>query len=397
MNQQIKVSVFLWSYNHAKYLRESIDSALHQTFSDFELIILDDASTDDSWTIINSYLDARIRAFRNKTNRVGDFSELFPQAATGEYIAIHHSDDIWEPDKLEKQVAYLDEHPEIGAVFTNAMIIGERGELFEDETHFYYNIFNQPNRSRHEWLNFFFHHGNALCHPSLLIRKVCYEQCGLYRCGLFQLPDFDMWIRLCLKYEIHVMPEKLIRFRVRDNEQNVSSCRPETLVRMQFEFLQILNNYCHINTSEEFIKVFPNANQYFKQGDFDIGFSLGMVALKLKTSYVAKLFGLQLLFDALNDPDRARKIKDLYDFSSNDFIALTAKHDFFSIGLLTTFPFLEEAKKKQALTARGRPAVTILEFFWRLGLFVALDGSLRERLAYILIRVLRIVKQRFRK
>ena len=393
MPEQTKVSVFLWSYNHAKYLREAIDSALNQTFSDFELIIMDDASTDDSWAIINSYSDHRIQAFRNKTNQLVDFPEVFPQAATGEYIAIHHSDDIWEPKKLERQVSFLDNHPEIGAVFTNAMIIGERGEPFENKSHFYYSIFNQPNRTRHEWLNFFFYHGTAaLCHPSVLIRKTCYENCGLYRYWLFQLPDFDMWIRLCLKYEIHVLPEKLVRFRVQDNEANTSGSRPETFVRWQFEFLQILNNYCHINTSEEFIKVFPNANQYFKQEDFDIGFALGMVALEPKTSHIAKLFGLQLLFDALNDPDRSRKIKDLYDFSSKDFIALTAKHDVFLNGLITTLPFIEEAEKKQAMTARNRRAWTIIEFLWRLRLSVAPDGSRREQFAYILIRASQIAK-----
>src|ERR1700690_1971582 len=108
MNKPPKVSVFLTSFNHAKYLRGSIDSVLHQTFSDFELIILDDASTDDSWQIIQSYSDPRIQTFRNKTNLGGYFPGAFPGMASAEYIAVHHSDDLWEPEKLEKQVPFLD-------------------------------------------------------------------------------------------------------------------------------------------------------------------------------------------------------------------------------------------------------------------------------------------------
>jgi len=163
-----KVSVILTSYNHEKYLREAIESVLNQSFSDFELIIWDDASTDSSWEIINSYTDNRIRGFRNETNSRGTINKSLLKAR-GEYIAIHHSDDIWEPSKLEKQVAFLDANPETGAVFTQALIIDENGDLFKDESHFYYKIFEQPVRSRYEWLNFFFFNGNALCHPSVLV------------------------------------------------------------------------------------------------------------------------------------------------------------------------------------------------------------------------------------
>lgn len=345
MKNHPKISIFLWSYNHAKYLRESIDSALHQTFSDFELIILDDASTDESWAIINSYSDPRIKAFKNEPNRLGDFPGVFPQAATGEYLAIHHSDDIWELDKLEKQFAYCNAHPEIGAVFTNAMIIGEQGELFEDKDHFYYSIFNQPNRSRHEWLKFFFNHGNALCHPSVLIRKVCYEQCGLYRYGLFQLPDFDMWIRLCLKYEIHVMPEKLIRFRVRDNEQNVSGNQPEKQIRGMYEFYKTLENYKKIEKFDDLVKVFPKAEKFNRGNETDMHFALAMIALEEKPFIFTQLFGLDILFELISDPIRCANIKRLYNFDYINFIDLTGKHDIFSKEMI-------DALCKEAVTAR---------------------------------------------
>jgi glycosyltransferase involved in cell wall biosynthesis len=277
-----KVSIFLSSYNYANYLPDAIDSVLNQTFTDFELFIVDDASTDESWAIIQSYSDSRIRSIRNKTNRNDreGMRKVVFEMATGEFIAVHHSDNVWEPEKLQKQVDFLDANPHFGAVFTNAQIIDENGEPFKDESHFYYKIFDQPDRSRFDWLNFFFYRGNALCHPSILIRKKCYDECGFYRNGLAIYPDFDMWVRLCLKYEIHVIPEKLIRFRVRSDERHISGNRPDTRKRGEFEYLQVLDNYLKIPGFQELVKIFPAAQEYYCEEGCDIGYVLGKVAIE---------------------------------------------------------------------------------------------------------------------
>ena len=328
-----KVSVILTSFNHEKYLREAIDSVLMQTFADFELIIWDDASSDDSWYIINSYTDTRIKAYRNDEIRRGIYgiNKAIIEVALGEYIAIHHSDDVWEAEKLEKQLEYLDGHPEIGAVFTNTLAIGESGDPLNDPGHFYSSIFDQPNRTRHQWLNYFFYHGCALCHPSILIRKRCYEDCELYRYGLAQLGDFDMWMRLCLKYEIHVLPEKLVCFRVRANEANTSGSRPETRIRGMTEFYNLLKNYLKIETFEEMAAIFPEAKKYYRTDGFEPHFVLAMVALGNNSLHWAKLFGIDLLFDLLSDIKKAKKIKSLYSFDYRDLIVLTASHDVFSL------------------------------------------------------------------
>jgi O-antigen biosynthesis protein len=328
-----KISILLTSYNHAKYLRDAIESVLNQTYKDFELLVWDDASVDNSWEIITSYSDERIHAFRNHTNQVEYFYKAISDMTQGlsEYIAIHHSDDVWEPKKLEKQVAYLDKNPDIGAVFSWAKFINEEGELFEDETHPYYKLFEQPNRTRHEWLNHFFYKGNALCHPSLLIRKECYQEVGLYRNGMAQLPDFDMWVRLVMKYEIHVIPEKLIRFRIHQDKSNSSGNRSDTRIRIQFEYLQVLENYREILSYSELAKIFPIAKKYERNGSGDTGFALGMIAVETAPFPFTKLLGLNLIFEALNDPIRAKKLKEEYNFSHADFIKLSAKHDVFSI------------------------------------------------------------------
>lgn len=400
MAEKIKVSVILTSYNHAKYLHEAIDSVLNQTYSDFELIIWDDASTDGSWEIINSYSDPRIRAYRNDANqRGGNIRRALSQGINGEYIAIQHSDDLWEPLKLEKQVAFLHENPQIGAVFTNVLIINENGMLFDDKRHFYYKIFDQPNRSRHEWLNFFFYHGNALCHPSVVIRKTCYDDCGPYRYGFAQIPDFDMWVRLCMKYDIHVLPEKLVRFRVRTNEMNTSGNRPETRIRWHFEFFQVLNNYRDLPSFEELSKVFPNAEKYLKPQGSDFGFALAMVALETKSNKITELFGLSILFEALNDPKVSKMIREIYGFGHNDFVALTAKHDVFSLDLLSnlTTQVADQRQIAQSLNATlneiyGSKGWRFLQLVRKVRLFLFPYNSLRERIVRKLLAGLRRIR-----
>ena len=327
-----KVTVILTSYNHEKFINETIDSILNQSFSDFELIIWDDASTDDSWDIIKSYQDSRIKSFRNKTSKRGIYgiNKTISEIAEGEYIAIHHSDDIWEPTKLEKQVAFLDNNKKYGAVFTNAMPINEDSQPFSDQNHFYSSIFDQQNRSRQEWLNFFFYEGNALCHPSVLIRKVSYDACGLYRYGLAQLGDFDMWIRLCLKYEIMIMPEKLTKFRILNNEANSSGSRPETRKRTPIEYFYILQNYLLINSYEDLCQIFPKLKKFNNIKDHNIHFLIAMMALESKANYT-NLFGLSLLYGIVNDSLKYEKVKEMYNFDKNELVSLSAKYDIFNV------------------------------------------------------------------
>jgi glycosyltransferase involved in cell wall biosynthesis len=253
------VSVILTSFNHSAFLRQAIESVLTQTFSDFELIIWDDCSADDSWQVISSYSDSRIRPFRNTANfgpTYGVNKAIF-EICLGKFIAIHHSDDVWLPEKLMTQVSYLNEHPEVGAVFSHADAINEKGNLLPIGSHFYADIFHQQNRTRYQWLRRFLLEGNALCHPSVLIRKSCYESLGGYRNDLFQLPDFDMWIRLCSKYPIHVIQESLLMYRVLDNERNTSGGRRDSTNRIQVEQSRIFEETHKFLSSQDIQFIFP--------------------------------------------------------------------------------------------------------------------------------------------
>ena len=125
------VSVVMPVYNLENYIASSIRSILRQTYSNIELIIVDDCSTDNSYEIAQTFKDERIRLFRNSENRGVVYSRNFAiSKAKGEYIALNDGDDISHPRRIEYQVSYMEQHPDIGVLGTFAFIIDSK-EKFE--------------------------------------------------------------------------------------------------------------------------------------------------------------------------------------------------------------------------------------------------------------------------
>jgi glycosyltransferase involved in cell wall biosynthesis len=320
-----KVSVILTSFNHEKYLREAIDSVLAQTFTDYELIIWDDASTDNSWDIIRSYNHPRIKFFRNHVQRRGIYgiNKAITEVAGGKYIAIHHSDDFWNSEKLYKQVEVLDSNPAVGAVFSNVQLVDDFGVIVNEPDRFYSSDFlDQKNKNRFEWLNSFFVNGNSLCHPSVLVRKECYSLCGLYNPAYGQLGDFDMWVRLCSIFEIYVSEEKLVNFRVQASFKNTSSNTNAARERTKNEFNQIIKLFRKICKDNNIFKVFPHAAKYQNKNLFDSEYVLARIALESRFSCV-RAFGLNLLYEILEDDARRHFVEINHKFCYVDLIEIS--------------------------------------------------------------------------
>ena len=332
-----KVSVLIASYNHEKYIGYAIQSVLGQTYQDFEIVIVDDGSKDNSVEVIRSFTDPRIRLICFEQNQGAcTAAKRLLQEAKGEYIAILNSDDAFLPEKLAKQVDFLDRNDKYGAVFSYAQIIDEAGEIFTDENHFYSKIFVQENKSRHEWLRYFFYNGNCLCHPSIMIRSECYESVGFYDERYYQLPDFDFWIRLCLKYEIYIIPENLIEFRVRENEANASGDNYTTKIRCNNELVSVLERFLLIKSEKEFLDVFPDKQELVNENGFDLEYAVASVCMSNRNSKMHVAFGLQLLFRLLNNPNKRSKLMDIYNFSYQDLYQWSKKCDVFAVCLVDT-------------------------------------------------------------
>lgn len=326
------VSVILTSYNHEKYIGEAIRSVLAQTYTDWELIIVDDCSTDNSLSIINSFCDERITVIACDENlRQRNWLTAILKTAKGKYIAIHHSDDIWMPQKLEKQVKFLDGNPNYGAVFTLVDFIDEEGKKNRESKNYYTNgVFSVNNKSRFEWLNFFFKRGNALCHPSVMIRKQLYEELGFVEYGYGQIFDFTQWIKLCMNTEIWVIQEELVNFRLLSNEKNTSGDRPEVYVRVSVEIYRMLRYFLRITDSDMMMKIFPETEIYYIDGKMITEYAFAKLCLD-HVSNIHKLFGLQLLFELINDKEKSLQIETLYQYNHMNLIVDTGKHDIFNV------------------------------------------------------------------
>jgi glycosyltransferase involved in cell wall biosynthesis len=334
-----KVTVAIASYNHEKFIDECLQSVLKQTFQDFEIIITDDGSSDTTVSRISTINDKRVQLERFSQNKGACIAiNNSIRKAKGQYVAILNSDDAWAPLKLQKQVDFLDHNPNIGAVFSRTTFIDEHSKEMLSTNTPYFFVFDQENRSRFEWLSYFFSHGNSICHPSILIRRECYEKVGLYNECMANLPDLDMWVRLCLQYEIHILHDKLVRFRIRHGEVNASGNTLPNQIRTRFEYKQILNHYLLIKETNDFLAIFPEASKYGKVSVNTIPYFLARLALDVNNN-TWQLWGLELLYKLLENKEMSKNIEDQFGFSYRDFYKLTAKFDTFSVSpIISSYP-----------------------------------------------------------
>ena len=251
-----KISVLMSCYNHDKFVGEAIESVLNQSFKDFELLIIDDNSTDKTFDIVNSFKDPRIKAFRNEKNfgMVFNTNSLIKKS-NGDYIAIINSDDSWLPEKLQKQLDFLENNSGYGACFTVANIIDEDNKIIKSNIQ---ESLKYLELDRFGFLNYFFFYNNPLCYPSVLIRKKVFDKTGFFNPAYIILLDIEMWIRICLAgFEIKILKENLTNFRILKNGGNLSGKNHKTIIRNSLELKEIYKSYQHIKNYDEFIKIFP--------------------------------------------------------------------------------------------------------------------------------------------
>lgn len=321
------VSVIIPSYNHEQFIEECIQSVLDQTYQDFEIIITDDASSDRTVEIVESFNDPRIKLFKFAENKGASVaSNNCISHSKGKYVAMLSSDDAWHPEKLEVQVKYLEQHPEIGAVFGKVEWVDETGRAIKYKDFPYMNVFDVKNRNRFKWLRHFFYKGNCLCHPCSLVRRECYQEIGMLNPALANLPDFDLWVRLCLRYEITILNRRLIRFRRMTNETNASGDTQSGRIRNRFEYRHVLDHYLKIKNPEEFLLVFPQAAKYGKVTPETIPYILGRLAIESEMDY-ATLWGLDLIYNLLQKKKSAQLLQELFNFTYRDFIQFSGKYD----------------------------------------------------------------------
>ena len=206
------ITVLLPVYNGERYLRETIQSILTQTYTGFELLIIDDGSTDSSLEIMRSFSDQRIRILENPERlKLSGALNRGMKEARGTYIARMDADDIALPQRLEKQLDFMEKHPEVGVCGTAIEIFGSvktRTDVYPKSAPEIqaYALFDCP-----------------FCHPTVMLRRDLFLQHGfLYDGSYYPTEDYELWTRAVELFPTANLKEVLLRYRVHDNSMTGS-------------------------------------------------------------------------------------------------------------------------------------------------------------------------------
>lgn len=194
-------------YNGASFLNVSIESILNQTLKDFEFLIINDGSTDNSVQIIDSYSDPRIRLINNPAN--AGWVKVLNQGmglAKGDYIVRMDCDDVSLPGRLEKQVDFMDQHPEIGISGTWYTTFGGQFRTVRNPT--------DP-----KFLKCILFFGNPLGHPTVIMRRESMDRYGLnYDATYPHSEDYELWSRAIMHFELSNLPQITLRYRIHPHQ-----------------------------------------------------------------------------------------------------------------------------------------------------------------------------------
>ncbi|HEY9803820.1 MAG TPA: glycosyltransferase family A protein [Leptolyngbyaceae cyanobacterium] len=199
-----KVSIVIPAYNAMDYLPTTLETVYQQTFTDFEVLIINDGSSDNIVDWVSHLTDTRIRLITQENQGLTGAHNTGVIQAQGEYIAFLDADDLWEPSKLEKQVICLDKNPEVGLVDTWVMLIDEDGVSTGTviKTNAEGNVWQQIIQCP-----------TVVCGSSPIVRKICFQELGLFDPEMGGSSDWDMWTRIASRYNFALIKEPLTLYR----------------------------------------------------------------------------------------------------------------------------------------------------------------------------------------
>ncbi len=214
-----RISVVLPAYNAEAYLREAVQSVLDQSYSDFELIVLNDGSTDGTAEILESFNDPRLHVVHQENLGLALTLNKGIALARGEFIARQDADDVALPERFERQVEYLDLHPSCALLGTGSMILEDRQLTARRHKH--------PTNNGELQMRLLF--DSFFVHSSVMLRRSALSRVGMYPTDPERHPpeDFDLWIRMAREFEVANLAEPLVMYRELPN--SISRSKAELL------------------------------------------------------------------------------------------------------------------------------------------------------------------------
>jgi len=222
----VQISVILPVYNGMETIADTINSVLGQTFADFELIIIDDGSTDDTLSVVKAIADERIQIHQFSNAGQGESRNRGVSLAHGDYLSFIDADDLWTPDKLQHQWQALQTHPQAAVAYSWTDHIDENNQFFRAGPHLTFS----GDVYKLLIISDFVGSGS-----NVLIRKSAFEAVGGFAPRLTPAEDWDLWVRLAANYEFVVVPQVQILYRT------VTSSSSFNLAKMEASSLQVIH------------------------------------------------------------------------------------------------------------------------------------------------------------
>lgn len=206
-----KVSVIIPAYNAMRYLPEAVNSVLRQTFTNFEVLIVDDGSSDQTVEWASQLTEPRVKLISQKNAGAAGARNKGIANSQGEYIAFLDADDVWEPTKLEKQVKCLDDNLSVGLVHTWIAFIDEQGKATGNvmTTHGEGEVWKQV-----------VEYNPVRCGSTAMLRRSCFENVGVFDEAFRLSEDWEMWIRIASRYSFALVKEPLVCYRQHPNNKS---------------------------------------------------------------------------------------------------------------------------------------------------------------------------------
>ena len=231
------VSICIPAYNASRWIGEAVTSSFAQTLDDVEVLVVDNASTDETAEIARSHADPRLRVVVNETNlgAVRNFNRC-AALARGRYVKYLHADDVLYPSCCERMAALLDEEPRVGLVFApRDVLLEDPDDPVEQAWRERYGVLharfsslervNDGRRLFREWLEAGVHE-NLVGEPTaVMVRRECLERVGGFNPTLWQLVDVEMWLRILLHYDVGFLPEPLCAYRHHESSSTAGVAR----------------------------------------------------------------------------------------------------------------------------------------------------------------------------
>jgi glycosyltransferase involved in cell wall biosynthesis len=214
--KSVPVSVVMSVFNGQAFLVEAIESILGQTFRDFEFVIIDDGSIDRTAQLLERYarLDERVRVHRHENKGRATSLNIGIALARGQYIARMDADDIALRNRLEEQVRFMEEHPDVG-------LLGGAFELISDDGSQLMNTVRFPTEDSD--IKSALLVDNPICHPTVLMRKAVSEAAGGYRKALVDADDYDLWLRINERSQLANLNTCILQYRVHPDQVSIKN------------------------------------------------------------------------------------------------------------------------------------------------------------------------------